>query len=79
MSAISQTAALLADVFPDSDISQPEYLHWLYEQSPFGSVIETNLDDELGRAGHYALVPITLTRNGIDHSEIGRASCRERV
>jgi Acetyltransferase (GNAT) domain len=68
MSATSQTAALLTDVFPDSDISQPEYLHWLYEQSPFGSVIETNLDDELGRAGHYALVPITLTRNGIDYN-----------
>jgi hypothetical protein len=68
MSTISQTAALLADVFPDSDISRPEYLHWLYEQSPFGSVIETNLDDELGRSGHYALVPITLTRDGIDHN-----------
>jgi len=68
MSTISQTAALLAEVFPDSDISQPEYLHWLYEQSPFGSVIETNLDDKLGRAGHYALVPITMTRNGIDYS-----------
>jgi Acetyltransferase (GNAT) domain len=67
MSAISPTAALLAEVFPDSNsISQPEYLRWLYEQSPFGSVIETNFDDELGRAGHYALVPIALTRDGVD-------------
>jgi GNAT superfamily N-acetyltransferase len=66
MSAISQTSALLAQVFPGSNISQPEYLRWLYEQSPFGSVIDTNLDDELGRAGHYALVPIVLTRDGVD-------------
>jgi hypothetical protein len=68
MSAISQTAALLAEVFPGSDASQPEYLRWLYEQSPFGPVIETNLDDERGRAGHYALVPIALTRDGVDRS-----------
>jgi Acetyltransferase (GNAT) domain len=68
MSSISQTATLLADVFPGSDISQTEYLRWLYEQSPFGGVIETNLDDELGRAGHYALVPITMTRDGVELS-----------
>lgn len=68
MSTISQTATLLAEVFPGSDISQPEYLRWLYEQSPFGPAIETNLDDERGRAGHYALVPIALTRDGIDRS-----------
>ncbi len=68
MSAILQTAALLADVFPGSDISAPEYLRWLYEESPFGPVIETNLDDEHGRAGHYALVPIALTRDGVEHS-----------
>ena len=29
-------------------------------------MIESNLDDERGRAGHYALVPITLTRDGVD-------------
>lgn len=68
MSATAQTAALLAEVFPGSDISQPEYLRWLYEESPFGPVIETNLDDELGRAGHYALVPIATTRDGVEHS-----------
>jgi Acetyltransferase (GNAT) domain len=68
MSAISQTAALLAEVFPGSDISQPEYLSWLYEQSPCGSVIEANFDDARGRAGHYALVPIALTRDGAERS-----------
>jgi hypothetical protein len=68
VSAISPTASLLAAVFPGSHISAPAYLEWLYEKSPFGPVIETNLDDELGRAGHYALVPITLTRDGVDQS-----------
>jgi hypothetical protein len=68
VSAISQTSGLLAEVFPGAYISQPEYLKWLYEQSPFGQVIETNLDDGRGRAGHYALVPIVLTRDGVEHS-----------
>jgi hypothetical protein len=66
VSAIAPTAALLAEVFPGSHISEPAYLEWLYERSPFGRVIETNLDDGLGRAGHYALVPITLTRDGLE-------------
>lgn len=66
MSPISQTAELLAEVFPGSEVSHTEYLGWLYEQSPFGPVIETNLDDERGRAGHYALVPIAMTRDGVE-------------
>lgn len=64
---IEATAALLARVFPDADrISRPEYLRWLYESSPFGPVIEANIDDEEGRAGHYALVPIALTSSGAE-------------
>jgi hypothetical protein len=68
MSDIFQTAALLGEVFPNGHISQPEYLKWLYKQSPFGPVIEANLDDAHGRAGHYALVPIVLTRDGVDYN-----------
>jgi hypothetical protein len=60
MSDVAKTAALLAEVFPGSDISRTDYLEWLYERSPFGPVIESNLDDEQGRAGHYALVPIAI-------------------
>jgi len=67
MSAIDQTSRLLAEVFPDSDISRLDYLDWLYLRSPFGRVIETNLDDEEGRAGHYALVPITMSDAGAGH------------
>src|SRR4249920_2814311 len=62
---IDATAALLERVFPDAPrISQPGYLRWLYEDSPFGPAIEANLDDNEGRAGHYALVPIALTNDG---------------
>ncbi len=61
---IEPTAELLSGVFPGSAVGRPEYLRWLYEHSPFGPVIETNRDDELGRVGHYALVPLTLARDG---------------
>lgn len=63
--AVEATSALLARVFPDAQrISRPAYLRWLYEQSPFGPVIEANRDDDRGRAGHYALVPIALVADG---------------
>ena len=62
---IDATATLLERVFPDAPrISRPEYLRWLYEDSPFGSVIEANLDDSEGRAGHYAVVPVDLADDG---------------
>lgn len=61
---IASTAQLLQEVFPDSEVSRPDYLRWLYEESPFGSVIEANLDDAQGRSGHYALVPIALSVDG---------------
>jgi GNAT superfamily N-acetyltransferase len=64
---IEATAALLARVFPDAErISQPRYLRWLYEDSPFGPAIEANVDDAQGRAGHYALVPLALTSDGVE-------------
>lgn len=66
---IDATAALLERVFPDANrISRPEYLRWLYEDSPFGTVIEANLDDDAGRAGHYALVPVALTADGAPYA-----------
>ncbi len=62
---IDATAALLAQVFPDAPrIARPDYLRWLYESSPAGPVVEANLDDEQGRAGHYALVPLDLANDG---------------
>jgi GNAT superfamily N-acetyltransferase len=62
---VEATSALLEQVFPSSPrISRVPYLRWLYEDSPFGEVIQANLDDELGRAGHYAVVPIKLIADG---------------
>lgn len=58
---IEATAALLEQVFPGTRVSRPDYLSWLYEQNPFGAVVETNLDDEQGRAGHYAVTPLELS------------------
>ncbi len=49
---------------PGARAARPDYLAWLYEQSPFGPVVQANADDELGRAGHYALVPVALVRDG---------------
>lgn len=64
---VDATAALMRRAFPEATrISAPEYLRWLYEDSPFGSVIEANLDDEQGRAGHYAVVPIDLVSDGVE-------------
>jgi len=63
--SIEATATLLREVFPAATrISEVAYLRWLYEQSPFGPAIEANRDDALGRAGHYAIVPIDLIENG---------------
>jgi Acetyltransferase (GNAT) domain len=65
MTTIARTATLLADVFPGTRLARADYLEWLYEKSPFGPVVETNLDDDRGRIGHYALVPIALTQDGV--------------
>jgi len=66
---VDATAALLERVFPDATrISRPEYLRWLYQDSPFGPAIEANVDDDEGRAGHYALVPIALTGDGVERA-----------
>ncbi len=65
LTTIARTAALLADVFPGTRLARTDYLEWLYLKSPFGPVVETNLDDDRGRIGHYALVPIALTQDGL--------------
>ncbi len=49
---------LLADVFPhDSKFSNSAFLKWQYLGSPSGVVIAANHDDEIGRIGHYAVLP----------------------
>ncbi|MGO8906720.1 MAG: hypothetical protein ACLQMH_14035 [Solirubrobacteraceae bacterium] len=65
MTTVAPTAALLATVFPGAHTARADYLEWLYQDSPFGPVVETNLDDDHGRIGHYAVVPIALTQDGV--------------
>ncbi|MEA2167371.1 MAG: hypothetical protein QOF76_671 [Solirubrobacteraceae bacterium] len=55
--SLAATSRLLGEVFPGARIGAPAYLSWLYVESPFGAVVEANLDDDQGRAGHYAIVP----------------------
>lgn len=62
--ADAPTAALLEEVFPGTRVGRADYLRWLYRESPFGEVIEANLDDDAGRAGHYAVVPVELAVDG---------------
>ncbi len=61
---LAATAKLLAEVFPSSHTGRVDYLQWLYRDSPFGENIEANVDDQLGRAGHYTLIPIALSSSG---------------
>jgi GNAT superfamily N-acetyltransferase len=58
VTSIEATALLLREVFPQHrKYLHPEYLDWEYLRSPSGRVIEANVDDEIGRCGHYAVVP----------------------
>ncbi len=61
---LESTARLLADVFPGSSTASATYLDWQYVRNPAGVVVETNLDDDQGRAGHYAVIPVTLSEDG---------------
>lgn len=35
----------------------PAYLHWLYDQNPFGPAYQESIDEDGVRVAHYALVP----------------------
>ena len=61
---IAAVAELLGDVFPHAPIGDVDYLRWLYEDSPFGGVLHTDLIDDQGLAGHYAVVPVDLAVHG---------------
>jgi hypothetical protein len=64
MSELAATGGLLSEVFPGTGIPWPNYLRVAVRALSVRALIETNFDDEHGRAAHYALVPITLARAG---------------
>ena len=77
MTEIAPTAALLGEVFPGKRPARTDYLEWLYRDSPFGEVVESNLDDGRGRIGHYAVVPVALVKDGLP--ELGALSLNTAV
>ena len=62
---LTQTARLLESVFPGARTVRADYLRWLYEANPAGTVVEAHLDDEHGQIGHYAVAPVLLRRDGV--------------
>jgi hypothetical protein len=65
MSVNEPTRRLLAEAFPDDPkFSRDAFLDWEYD-SPSGQVIERNRDDEVGRLGHYAVLPQRWQRDGV--------------
>jgi GNAT superfamily N-acetyltransferase len=61
---LEPTRALLGEVFPGSRIAREDYLRWLYLDNPAGPVVEADEDDDQGRVGHYAVVPVPLWVDG---------------
>ena len=62
---LEKTRKLLKEVFPgELKFDDQKFLHWEYFLSPNGPVIQTNLDHESKRIGHYALVPQRWILNG---------------
>jgi len=63
---LSDTAALLYEVFHDPRFRDTAYLEWFYRKNPAGPAIETDLRDDAGRLGHIGGIPNTY------HSRSGR-------
>lgn len=48
---------LLARELPASRYRDASYLHWLYDENPYGPAIQRAVDDDGLRVAHYALIP----------------------
>jgi hypothetical protein len=49
--------ALLAAELPNARLVDTSYIHWLYDESPYGPAVQRNADDEGERVAHYAMIP----------------------
>jgi hypothetical protein len=63
-SRLPATAQLLVEAFGQDAPTDVRYLDWLYIQNPAGTVVDANLDDELGCIGHYSVVPKIIAQGG---------------
>ena len=48
---------LLAHELPDARYVDAGYLHWLYDENPYGPAIQRGVDEDGVRVAHYALIP----------------------
>jgi hypothetical protein len=48
---------LLAAELPNHRFVDTQYLHWLYDKSPYGPASQANADDGAVRVAHYAMIP----------------------
>jgi len=48
---------LLDDELPSARFVSDAYLHWLYDENPYGPAIQRSADDDGVRVAHYAMVP----------------------
>jgi hypothetical protein len=49
--------ALLAAELPNARLVDTAYIHWLYDESPYGPAVQRNADDEGQRVAHYGMIP----------------------
>jgi hypothetical protein len=52
-----RNTGLLAAELPDARYVDEAYLHWLYDQNPYGPAIQRAVDEDDVRVAHYALIP----------------------
>jgi hypothetical protein len=52
-----RNTGLLAAELPDARYDDEAYLHWLYDENPYGPAIQRGVDEDGVRVAHYALIP----------------------
>ena len=52
-----RNTGLLAAELPDARYVDETYLHWLYDENPYGPAIQRAVDEDDVRVAHYALIP----------------------
>jgi len=48
---------LLASELPNPRLVDTAYIHWLYDESPYGPAVQRNADDDGVRVAHYGMIP----------------------
>ncbi len=49
--------ALLAAELPNARLLDTAYIHWLYDENPYGPAVQRNADDDGQRVAHYGMIP----------------------